>query len=101
MLWMDLGIRDRSVLNNFCILKMFKIPVFYQYLKIKNTAVILPVVLYGCETRSPILREEQKWSVFESRVLIRMFTPEGEEYQERNEELHNLYSSPDIISVIR
>jgi hypothetical protein len=35
--------------------------------------IILPVVLYGCETWSLTLREEHKLSVFENRVLRRIF----------------------------
>jgi hypothetical protein len=38
--------------------------------------IILPVVLYGCETWSPTLREEHKRRVFENRVL-RFWTKEG------------------------
>ena len=37
--------------------------------------VILPVVLYGCETRSLTLREEHRLRVFENRVLRRIFVP--------------------------
>jgi hypothetical protein len=58
--------------------------------------IILPVVLYGCETWSRTLR------VFENRVLRRIFGPKrdemtGEWRRLHNEELHNLYSFPDII----
>jgi hypothetical protein len=35
--------------------------------------IILPVVLYGCETLSLILREEHRLMVFEKRVLRRIF----------------------------
>jgi hypothetical protein len=38
-------------------------------------AIILPVVLYGCETWSLTLREEQRLRVFENRVLRRIFGP--------------------------
>jgi hypothetical protein len=41
--------------------------------------IILPVVLYGCETRSVTLREEHRLRVFEIRVLRRMFGPRGDE----------------------
>jgi hypothetical protein len=37
--------------------------------------IILPVVLYGCETRSLTLREEHRLGVFENRVLRRIFGP--------------------------
>jgi hypothetical protein len=59
--------------------------------------IILPVVLYGCETWSLKLREEHRLRVFENRVLRRM----GEWRKLHNEELHNLYSSPDIIRQIK
>jgi hypothetical protein len=42
--------------------------------KIKiNKTIILPVVLYGCETWSLMLREEHRLRVFENRVLRRIF----------------------------
>jgi hypothetical protein len=43
----------------------------------KNT--ILPVVLYGCETWSLILREEHRLRMFENRVLRRIFGPKRDE----------------------
>jgi hypothetical protein len=68
--------------------------------------VILPVVLYGCETWSLTLREENRLRVFENRVLRRIFGPKrdevtGEWRKLRNEELHNLYSFPDIIRQVK
>jgi hypothetical protein len=49
-----------------------------------------------------MLREEHRLSVFENRVLRRIYGPKrdevtGEWRKLHNEELHNLYSSPDII----
>jgi hypothetical protein len=71
-------------------------------MKIYKT-VILPVVLYGCETWSLTLREEHGLRVFENRVLRRIFGPKREEdgswRKLRNDELHNLYSSPNIVRV--
>jgi hypothetical protein len=57
--------------------------------------------LYGCETWSLTLREEHRYRVFENRVL-RISGPKrdevmGEWRKLHNGELHNLYSSPDII----
>jgi hypothetical protein len=68
--------------------------------------IILPVVFYGCETWSPTLKEEHRLRVFENRVLSRIFGPKrdevtGEWRKLRNEELHNLYSSPDIIRQVK
>jgi hypothetical protein len=73
-------------------------------LKIKiYKTVILPVVLYGCETWSLTLREEQRLRVFDNRVLIT--GPEREEdgswRKLHNDELHDLYSSPNIVRVIK
>jgi hypothetical protein len=68
--------------------------------------IILPVVLYGCETCSLTLREEHRLRVFENRVLRRIFGLKrdevtGEWRKLHNEELHDLYSSPSIIRIIR
>jgi hypothetical protein len=75
-------------------------------LKIKiYKIVIFPVVMYGCETWSLTLREEHRLRVFENRVLRRIFGPKrGEDGSWRklhNDELHNLYSSPNIVRVIK
>jgi len=67
-------------------------------LKIKRyRTIILPVVLYGCETWSVTLREERRLRVFEIRVLRRIFGPKrdevtGEWRKLHNEELNDLYS---------
>jgi hypothetical protein len=66
----------------------------------------LLVVLYGYETWSLTLREEHRLWVFENRVLRRMFGLKRDEVTEgwrklHNEELHNLYSSPSIIRMIK
>jgi hypothetical protein len=70
------------------------------------TTIILPVVLYGCETWSLTLREEQRLRVFENRELRRIFGPKrdeatGEWRRLHNEELNDQYSSPNIIRVIK
>ena len=75
-------------------------------LKIKICrTIILTVVIYGCETWSLTLREERKLRVFENMVLRRIFGPKrdevvGEWRRLYNEELNDLYSSPDIGGVI-
>ena len=66
-------------------------------LKIKMyRIVILPIVLYGCETWSLTLREERKLRVFENMVLRRIFGPRsdkvtGEWRRVHDEELNDLY----------
>jgi len=51
-----------------------------KHLKIKiYRTIILPVVLYGCETWSLTLREERRLRVFENRVLRRIFGPKRDE----------------------
>jgi hypothetical protein len=67
--------------------------------------IILPVVLYGCETWSLTLRKEYRLRVFENRVL-RIFGPKrdgvvGEWRKLHNEELRDLYSSPSKIRIIK
>ena len=66
----------------------------------------MPVVLYGCETWSLTLREERKLRLFENMVLRRIFGPRRDEVTEEwrrlhNEELNDLYSSPNIVRVIK
>jgi hypothetical protein len=68
--------------------------------------LILPVVLYGYETWSLTVKEEHKLRVFENRVLRRIFGPKrdgvtGGWRTLYNEELHNLYSSPSTIRIIK
>jgi hypothetical protein len=68
--------------------------------------IIVPVVLYGCETWSVTLREGHRLRVFGNRVLRGIFGPKGGEVtgewrKLHNGELYNLYSSPDIIRQIK
>jgi len=62
--------------------------------------------LYGCETWSLTLKEERRQRVFENRVLRSIFRPKKEEVTEEwrnlhNEELNDLYCSPNIVRVIK
>ena len=76
-------------------------------LKIKiYRTIILPVVLCGCETWSLTLREERKLRVFKNMVMRRIFGPRRDEVtgnwrRLHNEELNDLYSSPNIVWVIK
>jgi len=76
-----------------------------QKIKLYRT-IILPVVLYGCETWSLKLREKSRLRVFENRVLRRIFGPKrdevtGEWRNLHNEELNDLYCPPNIVRVIK
>jgi hypothetical protein len=68
--------------------------------------IILPVVLYGCETWSLTVREEHILKVFENRLLRRIFGPKrdevtGEWRKLHSEELHISYYSQNIIRQIK
>jgi hypothetical protein len=68
--------------------------------------IILPVVWYGCETWSLTPREEQRLRVFQNRVLRMIFGAKRDEAtgdwrRQHNEKLNDLYSSPNIIHVIK
>jgi hypothetical protein len=68
--------------------------------------IILPLVLYGCETWSVTVREEHRLREFENRIPRRIFGLKRDEVtgdwrKLHNEELHILYSSPNIIKQIK
>jgi hypothetical protein len=84
----------RNLLSSHVLSKNIKIRIY--------KTIILPVVLYGCETWSLTLREEHRLSVFENRVLRRIIGLKRDEVTEgwrklHNEQLHNFYSSASII----
>ena len=83
--------------------RIFCLPVYCpknEKIKIYRT-IILPVVLCGCETWSFILREECSLTIFENRVVRRIFGPKRDEvtWERRilhTKELYFLYSSPNM-----
>ena len=87
----------QTLLSSRLLTKNFKIKIY--------KTIVLPVVLYGCETWSLTLREECRLRVFENRILRQIFVPKRDENGEwrrlHNEELHSLYCSPNIVRVIK
>jgi hypothetical protein len=102
-------IKSRLNLENACYhsVQSFVPRLLSRNLKVKiYKTIILPVVLYGCETWFLILRKEHKLRVFENRVVKRIFGPKrdevtGEWTKLHSGELHNLYSPPNIIRKIK
>ena len=104
------GIKSRLKLGNACchsVQNILSSSLLSKNLKTKiYRTIILPVVFYGCETWSLTLREERRMSVFENKVLKRIFGPKrdevtGEWRKLHNEELNDLYSSLNIVRVIK
>jgi hypothetical protein len=74
-------------------------------MKIYKT-INLPVVLFGCETWSLTLREVRRLRVSENRLLRRILghkrgVVRGEMRKLHNEEINDLYGSPNIVQVIK
>jgi len=102
--------KSRLKLGNACyysVQNLLSFSLISKKLKFKiYRAIILPVVLYGCETWSLTLREEGRLRVFENRVLRRVFGPNrdevtGEWRKLHNEELSNMYPLPNIVRVVK
>ena len=90
----------QNLLSSSLLPKKLKIKI-YEY-----RTIILPVVLYGCETWSLTLREERRLRVFENRVLRRVFGSKrdevtGEWRKLHNEELSDRYSLPNLLRVVK
>src|SRR5215469_10808868 len=103
-------IKSRLKLGNACyysVQNVLSSSLLSTNLKIKiYRTIILPIVVYGCETWSLTKREERRLRVFENRVLRRVFGPKrdevtGEWRKLHNEELSDLYSSPNIVQVVK
>ena len=87
----------QNILSSSLLSKNLKIKIY--------RTIILPVVLHGCETWSLTLRKERRLRVFENRVLRRIFGPKRDEvtreWRKLRDELNDLYSSPNIVRVIK
>ncbi|KAJ4445250.1 hypothetical protein ANN_07051 [Periplaneta americana] len=103
-------IKRRINIGNACyysVEKLLSSSLLSKNLKVRiHKTVILPVLLYGCETWTLNLREEHRLRVFENKVLRKVFGAKrdevtGEWRKLYNAELHALYSSPDIIRNIK
>ena len=88
----------------FCAVSFYFCTVPNLKIKIYRT-IILPIVLYGCETWLLTLREERKLRVFENMVLRRTFGPRRDEvtgeWRRLHKELNDLYCSPNSVRVIK
>jgi hypothetical protein len=79
----------------------------YKNLKIKiYRTIILPVVLYGCETWSLTLREDRGLRMFDNKGFRGVFGPKRDELtlewrKLHNEQLNDLYSLPNIVRVVK
>ena len=86
-------IKSRLKLGNACsysVQNLLSSNLLSKNLKIKMyRTIILPVVLYGCETWSLTLREERRLRMFENRVMRRIFGPERDEVTGKWTRLHN------------
>ncbi|KAJ4441371.1 hypothetical protein ANN_11226 [Periplaneta americana] len=103
-------IKHRINMGNVCyysVEKLLSSSLLSKNLKVRiYKTVILPIVLYDCETWTLTLREELRLRVFQNKVLRKIFGAKrdevtGEWRKLHNTELHELYSSPDIIRNIK
>jgi len=96
--------KSRLKLGNACyysVQNLLSSRLLSKNLKIKiHRTIILPVVMYGCETWSLTLREE-RWL----RVLRRVFVPKRDEvtgeWRKLHNELNDLYSLPSSVQVVK
>ena len=103
-------IKSRLKVGNACyysVQNLLSTSLLSKTLKIKiYRTIILPAVLYGCETWSLTLREERRMRVIENSVLRRIFGPKRDEVTEEWRKLHNvelsdLYSLAKIVRVVK
>ncbi|KAJ4430852.1 hypothetical protein ANN_19443 [Periplaneta americana] len=86
---------DEKLLSSSLLSKKLKLNIY--------KTIILPVVLYGCETWTLILREEQRLRVFKNKVLRKIFGAKRDEVTGEWRKLHNaeLYAEPNVIRNIK
>jgi hypothetical protein len=103
-------VKSRLKSGNACyysVQNLLSSSLLFKKLKIRiYRTIILPIVLYGCETWSLTMKEEPRLRVFDNSVLRRIFGPKrdevtGEWRKLHNEELNGLYSLPNIVRVIK
>ena len=99
------GINNKDCVLSTCWNRHFYLKTITIRIKIHIT-IVLPFVLYGCETWSLTLREERRLRVLENRVLRRVFGLKREEVTGEWRKLHNkklsdLYSLPNIVGVVK
>ncbi|KAJ4439144.1 hypothetical protein ANN_15101 [Periplaneta americana] len=86
-------IKRRINMGNACyysVEKLLSSSLLSKKLKVRiYKTVILPVVLYGCETWTLTLREEQRLKVFENKVLRKIFVAKRDEVTGEWRKLHN------------
>ena len=102
-------IKHRISMGNPCYYSLEKIlssHLLSKKLKVNTyKTIILPVVLYRCETWSLTLREEHRLRVFENEIIGKIFGAKkdeitGEWRKLHNAELHALYSSPKLLGIL-
>ena len=102
-------IQSRLKSGNACyhsVQNLLSSSLLFKNLKIKMCrTIILPIVLFGCETWLLTLREKRRLRVFENRALGRIFGPKRDEvtreWRKLHDEFDDLYSSPSIVLVIK
>jgi hypothetical protein len=102
-------IKCRLTSGNACchsVQNLLSITLLCKNVKVKINRAIILLVLYGCKSWSLTLREEFMLRVFENKVLRRIFGSKRNEVtgmwrRVHNEELYALYSSSNIIRVIK
>jgi len=83
----------QSLLSSSLLSKNLKVKIY--------RTIILPVVLYGCETCSRTLREERRLRVLRRIFVSKRYEVTGEWRKQHIEELNDFHFSPNIVRVIK